>query len=94
MNKRYNAHTKALDLEKFGSDPAFGGSSIKAYLFEERIMNCVVETIKHYLADLEAVNLSCNNLFTLSHFGKVVEKAPHIKIIYLENNKVKLHFIV
>ncbi len=89
MNKRYNVQMKALDLSKFSLDSAFGGSSFQAYLFDDRIMQCVVDTIKEHLSDLEAVNLDQNGLYSMAVFSKVIEKARNIKVLYLEKNKVK-----
>ena len=89
MNKRYVPANKALDLNNFGADSAFGGSSgAIGRLTDERVMDIVIDTIGEHLSDLEAINLSNNNLRTLRVFSKVVGKAPNIKIIYLNSNKV------
>jgi len=89
MNKRYVPANKALDLNNFGADSAFGGSSgAIGRLTDERVMDIVIDTIGEHLSDLEAINLSNNNLRTLRVFSKVVGKAPNIKIIYLNSNKL------
>lgn len=89
MNKRYIVANKALDLANFGSDPAFGGSSgATGRLTDERVVEVIVDTIGQHLQDLEAVNLANNNIRTLRHIGKVADKAPAIKILYLDHNKL------
>ena len=89
MNKRYGLANKALDLNNFGNDSAFGGSSgATGRLTDERVVECVLETIGEHLRDLEAVNLSNNGLRTLRVLGKIADKAPNIKILYLHQNKV------
>jgi hypothetical protein len=89
MNKRYNPATKALDLENFGADSTFGGSSAATgKLSDDRVMQCVVDTIGQHLSDLEAINVSNNHLRSLKTFSKLVDKAPRIKILYMEHNKL------
>lgn len=91
MSKRYNPANKALNLDNFGADNTFGGSSNAiGRLSDERVMECVVDTIGQHLSDLEAVNLSNNRLRTLRVFAKAADKAPNIKIIYLEKNDVRI----
>jgi hypothetical protein len=91
MNKRYNPATKALDLENFGADSTFGGSSAATgKLSDDRVMQCVVDTIGQHLSDLEAINVSNNHLRSLKTFSKLVDKAPRIKILYMEHNKVSV----
>ena len=66
MNKRYVAGNKALDLTDFGADTTFGGSSNAiGRLTDQRVMDYVIETIGEHLSDLQALNLSKNNLRTL-----------------------------
>jgi len=89
MNKRYVAGNKALDLTDFGADTTFGGSSNAiGRLTDQRVMDYVIETIGEHLSDLQALNLSKNNLRTLRDFSKIVEKTPSIKILYLDQNKL------
>ena len=66
MNKRYVPGNKALDLSEFGADKTFGGSSNAiGRLTDERVMDVVIDTIAEHLSDLQALNLSNNNLRTL-----------------------------
>jgi len=89
MNKRYVPGNKALDLTDFGADATFGGSSgATGKLTDERVMDVVTETIGQHLADLEALSLTNNSLRTLRVFSKIVDKAPNLKILYLDQNKL------
>ena len=66
MNNRYVPGNKALDLSDFGADKTFGGSSNAiGRLTDERVMDVVIDTITEHLSDLQALNLSNNNLRTL-----------------------------
>lgn len=89
MNKRYVPGNKALDLSEFGADKTFGGSSNAiGRLTDERVMDVVIDTIAEHLSDLQALNLSNNNLRTLRAFSKIVGKARNITILYLNHNKL------
>jgi len=89
MSKKYVPETKALDLSNFGADPTFGGSSgAIGKLTDERVMEVVIETIGQHLSNLEALKLSKNNLRTLRGFSKIVDKAPNVRILYLDDNKL------
>jgi len=89
MSKKYLPENKALDLSNFGADPTFGGSSgAIGKLTDERVMEVVIETIGQNLHDLEALSLSKNSLRTLRGFSKIVDKAPNIRILYLDENKL------
>lgn len=92
MNKRYVPANRALDLNNFGADTAFGGSSnATGKLTDERVVEVILDTIGQHLPDLEAINLSNNFLRTLrGNFAKIADKAPRIKILYLDQNKVSI----
>jgi nuclear RNA export factor len=89
MSKRYVPENKALDLSNFGADQTFGGSSgATGKLNDDRVMEVVIETIGVHLPDLEALSLTNNGLKTLRVLSKIVEKAPKIKVLYLDRNKL------
>ena len=82
MNKRYVPGNKALDLSDFGADKTFGGSSNAiGRLTDERVMDVVIDTIAEHLSDLQALNLSNNNLRTLR--GNLFSKYINNKIWYI-----------
>lgn len=86
MVKRYNPATKALNLEKFHTDPDL--SDIFCALFRPQIMLAAIDIIKENISDLEALNLNDNKLHMLEHFKQLVNKVPTIKILYMANNKI------
>lgn len=86
MVKRYNAATRALNLEKFHTDPDL--SDIFCALFRPQIMLAAFDVIKDNIPDLEALNLNDNKLHMMDHFRHLVQKAPNLKILYLANNKI------
>ena len=91
MNDRYLPDSKALDLKNFKADNKFGGSSkAKGDLKNPKVMEFVLDTIGQHLQDLEALNLSNNGLKTLKTFSKIADKAPRLKILYLEDNEVRI----
>ena len=57
-------------------------------LNDDRVMEVVIETIGVHLPDLEALSLTNNGLKTLRVLSKIVEKAPKIKVLYLDRNKL------
>jgi len=87
MNARYVPESKALDLKNFKADNKFGGSSkANGDLKNPKVMEYVLDTIGQHLPDLEALNLSQNGLKNLKSFSKIVDKAPRLRILYLEDN--------
>lgn len=88
MVKRYNPVTKALNLEKFHTDPDL--SDIFCALFRPQIMLAAFDVIKDNIPDLEALNLNDNKLHLLDHFRHLAQKVPNLKILYMANNKVSL----
>jgi nuclear RNA export factor len=86
MAKRYNAATKALDLTKFHADPDF--SDIFVGLFRPTIMQAAIDIISENIPELEALNLNDNKIYHCDHFRVLNTKLPHIKILYLGNNKL------
>ena len=95
MNDRYIPDSKALDMKNFKADNKFGGSSkAQGDLRNPKVMEYVLDTIGQHLPDLEALNLSNNGLKNLKTFAKIVDKAPRLKILYLEDNEVHIcHFL-
>lgn len=86
MVKRYNPVTKALNLEKFHTDPDL--SDIFCALFRPQIMLAAFDVIKDNIPDLEALNLNDNKLHMVDHFKVLAQKMPNLKILYLANNKI------
>lgn len=92
MSERYNVANRALDLSNFGADAKFGGSSgATGKLTEPRVVEAVLDIIGENLRDLNALNLSNNQLRYLRTFDKLADKAPNIEILYLEKNLVCIH---
>ena len=88
-SKRYIIESKALNLESFGRDTKFGGSSeATGNLSDERVVEVVLNTIKEYLPDLKALSLKDNNLRSLRAFAKLSNSAPQIEVLCLEKNRV------
>lgn len=89
MSERYNVANRALDLSNFGADAKFGGSSgAIGKLTDPRVVEAVLEIIGENLRDLNALNLSNNQLRYLRTYDKLADKAPNIEILYLEKNLV------
>ena len=89
MNARYVPESKALDLKNFKADNKFGGSSkANGDLKNPKVMEFVLDTIGQHLSHLEALNLSNNGLRRLQPFSKIVDKAPGLRILYLEDNEL------
>lgn len=86
MVKRYNPATRALNLEKFHTDPDL--SDIFCALFRPQIMLAAFDVIKENIPDLEALNLNDNKLHMLDHFKQLAVKVPSLKILYMANNKI------
>ena len=86
MAKRYNPHTKALDLTKFHADPDFRNMFVG--LFRTPVMSAALDIIQKNIPDLEALNLSENNITYMESFKNVEQRLPHLKILYLANNSV------
>lgn len=87
MQKRYNPATRALNLEKFHTDPDL--SDIFCALFRPQIMLAAFDVIKDNIPDLEALNLNDNKLHMLDHFKQLALKVPKLKVLYMANNKVR-----
>lgn len=93
MVKRYNPATRALNLEKFHTDPDL--SDIFCALFRPQIMLAAFDVIKDNIPDLEALNLNDNKLLILDHFRTLAQKVPNLKILHMANNKVsEIRFIL
>ena len=89
MNNNYNVENKALNLEKFGKDPHFGGSSgAIGKLTHSGVVEVILDTIGTHLPDLRYLSLADNQLKSLNDFSKLHEKAPNIHTLYLQKNHV------
>lgn len=92
MVKRYNAQTKAMDLTKFHSDPDL--NDIFCALARPQLMTTIIDIIAENIPDLEALNLNDNKLGLIDHLRILSTKLPHLKILYLGNNKVYLNIFI
>lgn len=86
MGKRFNASTNALDLSKFHADSEL--TDVFCALFRPPIMLAAIDIIAENIPTLEALNLNENKLNMLDHLKVISNKLPHIKILYLGNNRV------
>lgn len=86
MSKRYNEQTKALDLSKFHTDPDL--KPVFCPLFRGSVMGAALDIISEYIPNLEAINLSDNQMSTVEVFKGAEKRLPHLKIVYLGDNKV------
>ncbi|XP_053657662.1 nuclear RNA export factor 1-like [Anopheles marshallii] len=86
MEKRYNPHTKALDLHKFHADSDL--SDIFCSLARPQIMLAAMDIIAEHIPALEALNLNENRLYMLDHLRSMAMKLPHLKILHLAKNRI------
>lgn len=86
MAKRYNASTKALDLTQFHLDADL--RDIYCGLSRMPIFSAAIDIIAGNIADIEALNLDGNKIYTLEMFRTFLNKLPNLKILYMANNKV------
>ncbi|XP_034474938.1 nuclear RNA export factor 1-like [Drosophila innubila] len=86
MAKRYNIETKALDLSRFHADPDL--QPIFCPLFLLSVMCVALDIICENIPDVEAINLNDNELHTIEAFKGVEKRLPHLKILYLGDNKI------
>ncbi|XP_064537166.1 nuclear RNA export factor 1 [Drosophila montana] len=86
MAKRYNVQTKALDLSRFHADPDL--KPIFCPLFRVNVMTAALDIICDNIPDLEAINLNDNNMSTMESFKGADKRLPHLKILYLGDNKL------
>lgn len=87
MAKRYNAETKALDLTQFHMDTDL--RDIYCGLSRTPIFSAALDIIIENIADIEALNLDGNKIYTLDLFRNFLQKLPNLKILYMANNKVR-----
>jgi hypothetical protein len=85
---RYNLQTKALNLRKFHTDPAFLGEAFYAPLNRGNVMAEVIRIIGDNIPELEALDISENKIRGCDHFNTFAEKAPNVKILYIGDNNV------
>ncbi|XP_050071906.1 nuclear RNA export factor 1 [Anopheles maculipalpis] len=86
MVKRYNPHTKALDLQRFHADPDL--SDIFCALARAQIMLTAIDIIAEHIPELQALNLNDNRLYMLEHMKSMANKLPHLKILHLAKNRI------
>lgn len=86
MEKRYNAAVKALDLTQFHMDPDL--NDIYCGLSRTPIFSAAADIITENIADIEALKLDGNKINSLEMFKNFLSKLPHLKILYIGNNKV------
>ena len=78
----------ALNLKAFHADKSFLGTAFYVPLSRYSVMRKVVEIVGGNIPNLVAVDLSENRLPALDGVVQLLEKAPHVKILYLAKNKV------
>lgn len=88
MAKRYNAATRALDLTQFHLDADL--RDIYCGLSRAPIFTAAADIIVENIAELEALNLDGNKIYTLEPLKHFLGKLPNLKILYLSNNKVRI----
>ena len=94
MNEKYNTETKALNLESFGTNKHFGGSSgAIGKLTHSGVVEVILDTIGTHLSDLRYLSLADNQLKFLKDFSKLHEKAPNVHTLHLQKNQVSYYFI-
>ncbi|EDW00067.1 nuclear RNA export factor 1 [Drosophila grimshawi] len=86
MAKRYNVQTKALDLSRFHTDLDL--KPIFCPLFRVNVMSTALDIICENIPDLEAINLNDNSMSTVESFKGIEKRLPHLKILYLGDNKL------
>lgn len=91
MSKRYNEQTKALDLSRFHADADL--KPIFCPLFRVSVMAVALDIISEYIPNLEAINLNDNQMSTMEAFKGADKRLPHLKILYLGDNKVS-HYLL
>lgn len=87
MAKRYNLATRALDLTQFHLDADL--RDIYCGLARAPIFTAAADIIVENIAELEALNLDGNKIYTLDPLKNFLNKLPNLKILYLSNNKVR-----
>ena len=90
LSARYTPATKALDLRAFHLDANFQGQPVFLPLYRREVLSEVVKVVGENIPELEAIDLSENRLSRLEPFEQFVSRAPNVKILYLEQNSVKL----
>ncbi|XP_017482149.1 PREDICTED: nuclear RNA export factor 1 [Rhagoletis zephyria] len=86
MAKRYNAHTKALDMSSFHTDPDFKG--IFCGVFRTPVMAAAIEIMEKNIPDLVALNLNNNNISSMEAFKNAHVRLPNLRILYLADNRI------
>lgn len=86
MAKRYNVETKALDLSRFHADPDL--RPIFCPLFHVNVMCVALDIICENIPDVGAINLNDNHINTMEAFKGAEKRLPHLKILYLGDNKI------
>ena len=88
MSSRYNVAGKALNLRAFHSDDKFVGDDVYCPLNRSTVMGNIVNVITDNIPEIEAIDFSDNRIPTLDHFSTLAEKAPNVKILHLNDNRV------
>lgn len=86
MAKRYIAANKALDLSQFHLDTDL--RDIYCGLSRAPILSTAVDIIVENIAELEALKLDGNKIYTLDPMKTYLNKLPNLKILHVGNNKV------
>ncbi|XP_017785582.1 PREDICTED: nuclear RNA export factor 1 [Nicrophorus vespilloides] len=87
MMKRYNPTTKALDLTRFHIDPVL--QELFCALAKHQICRQALEIISENIRDLEALNLSNNNIHMLIPLKDMTTLLPNLKVLHIGHNKLR-----
>lgn len=90
MAKRYNASIRALDMTRFHNDPNLRDTFCAIY--KPPIFLAAIDIIVNNIPDIEAIDLSNNQIQLLSFLKNIVRQLPNLKILHMKSNKVILIF--
>ncbi|XP_008271322.2 nuclear RNA export factor 2 isoform X1 [Oryctolagus cuniculus] len=90
LNKRYDAYTESLDLQRLYYDPDLVGHDIDMILNQRHCMAAILHIIEKQFPELFCLNLRNNKLYQLDDLSDIIGKAPKIKILNLSDNELKM----
>lgn len=91
MGKRYNAAAKALNLQRFHTDPDFKDTFCA--LAKPPVLLAVMEIISKNIPEIEALDISNNHIHVFAFLKQVVKELKNLRILHMGNNKVSFFFI-
>lgn len=87
MGKRYNAAAKALNLQRFHSDPDLKDTFCA--LAKPPILVAVMDIIAKNIPEIQALDISHNHIQMFAFLKSTIQELKNLKILYMGNNKVK-----